>query len=30
LAAAAILSLFTAAPLLLIHRRVCRQDDPML
>jgi iron(III) transport system permease protein len=29
-AAAAILILFTAAPLLLIHRRVRRQDDPML
>ena len=29
-AAAAILILFTAVPLLLIHRRVRRQDDPML
>ena len=29
-AAAAILILFTAAPLLLIHRRMRRQDDPML
>ncbi|HXX83008.1 MAG TPA: iron ABC transporter permease [Casimicrobiaceae bacterium] len=29
-AAAAILILFTAAPLLLVHRRVRRQDDPML
>ncbi|PWT87384.1 MAG: iron ABC transporter permease [Proteobacteria bacterium] len=29
-AAAAILILVTAAPLLLIHRRVGRQDDPML
>jgi iron(III) transport system permease protein len=29
-AAAAILILFTAAPLLLIHRRVRRQDNPML
>jgi iron(III) transport system permease protein len=28
--AAAILILFTAAPLLLIHRRVRRQDDAML
>ncbi len=29
-AAAAILILFTVAPLLLVHRRVRRQDDPML
>jgi len=29
-AAAAILILFTATPLLLIHRRLRRQDDPML